>query len=601
MQKSQRGLLQTLLYQVFRQYPNLLQLACRDRWSNETSRSEPWTYDELFETFHKLSKINLSSARFCFLVDGLDEYSGNHQDLITLIDSLATSTSIKFCVSSRPWNVFENAFGNSSQQLRLEDLTREDIRTYVQSHLAENAKFKRLQSRSTDSSSIVNEIVIRARGVFLWVSLVVGSLLRGLIDGDDVSDMKRRLDTFPSDLEEYFEHMIQNIEPFYRDDAVRFFEIAVNGLQPLPLLAFKFLEEEQQRKDYALDSSVQPFELPQIKNICENMKRRLNARCKDLLEVIEDTSESSHIMFRYKADFLHRTVRDFFLETNAVGKLRQGRPDFEFDVKLSLCKIMVALDKALPFEKDLGPVLNHMFSLSDEFMFHARDIGQHSDEAGAEVRQLNVVKLLDELDRVNIDHTKSLKFHWSNLRDVPKGPFMELYQKTLLAAAVQSKVTLYVRQKIDTKQVRGKRGRPLLDYALRPNMITPIELPDYEPRPDFDLVSILLDHGADPNQAVFIYDDKTVWSLFLEMCYENGKKHSLPPSDKEFKDLYLVIELLVKKGADPSLTFESNGKLIEIVDALKSCLTRKDINTLENLLAQKRKNSFGFWKFFGLG
>jgi hypothetical protein len=280
---------------------------------------------------------------------------------------------------------------------------------------------------------------------------VVGSLLRGLIDGDDISDMKRRLNIFPSDLEEYFEHMIQNIEPSYRDDKVRFFETAVNALQPLPLLAFKFLEEEQHRKDYALDSSVQPYELPKIEMIRENMKTRLNARCKDLLEVIEDTSESSPVMFRYKADFLHRTVRDFFLKTNVMEQLRQGRPDFEFNVKLSLCKIMVALDKALPVEKDVRPVLNHIFSLSDEFMFHARDIELRSHEAGAEIRHLNAVKHLDELDRVNIEHTKSLKIHWSNLRDVPQGSFQEFNKKTFLAAAIQSKLTLYVYRKVDLK------------------------------------------------------------------------------------------------------------------------------------------------------
>jgi hypothetical protein len=132
-------------------------------------------------------------------------------------------------------------------------------------------------------------------------------------------------------------------------------------------------------------------------------------------------------------------------------------------------------------------------------------------------------------------------------------------------------------------------------------MITPIELPDYEARPDFEQVSILLDQGADPHQAVFIYDNKTVWKFFLELCYENGKKRILPPSDNEFKDLYLVIEFLVKKGADPGLTLGSNGELIAIADALKCYLTERDINTLEKLLDQKRKNSFGFWKFFGPG
>jgi hypothetical protein len=111
MQKSQPGLLQTMLYQAFRQCPDLLKEACPARWTDEIE-PEPWSLDEPFETFDRLSK-KLRSSRFCFFIDGLDEYSGNHQELVNLIKSISTSTSMKFCVSSRPWNVFEHAFGKN--------------------------------------------------------------------------------------------------------------------------------------------------------------------------------------------------------------------------------------------------------------------------------------------------------------------------------------------------------------------------------------------------------------------------------------------------------------------------------------------------------
>jgi hypothetical protein len=97
-----------------------------------------------------------------------------------------------------------------------------------------------------------------------------------------------------------------------------------------------------------------------------------------------------------------------------------------------------------------------MFSLTDELLFHARDIVMHCSEVGQESRHLNEVKLLDELDRVNSEHTETMKVHWSNLRDVPKGLFMEFNQKTFLATAIQSKLMLYVRRKLDPKQTRGK-------------------------------------------------------------------------------------------------------------------------------------------------
>jgi hypothetical protein len=606
MQKSQAGLLQTLLYQVLKKCPDLVESVCPAQWSDQNSGDlESWSGEDLFAAFEELSKITLASTRFCFFVDGLDEYHGDYQDLILLLNKLAKSPSIKFCVSSRPWNVFVDAF-QSYPYLKLEDLTAKDIETYVRRLLEENSKFKRVQSQDPRCNKIVEDVVKRAQGVFLWVYLVVDSLLKGLIDGDDISDMQRRLDHLPSDLEEYFEHIIRTIEQFYREETVRYFETAVNALEPLPVLAFKFLGEEKHKdKDYALKAPIRSYSSDEFEDIHSTMKIRLNARCKDLLELIEDTSETT-LMYRYRVDFLHRTVRDFFLKTGAVEKLRDGLP--YFDAKLSLCRIMVALTKTLPIEKNVKPVLNHMFSLSDEFMYHARSIEIDSNHEVRERRLTNVVKLLDELDRVNIQHTKMMGGHWSNLRDVPKGVstaalFMEYNQKTFLASAIQAKLVFYVKEKLghDPKLIHRKRGRPLLDYALRPNMMTPIELRDHEARPDFEMVRLLLDYGANPNQQIFIYDNKRVWHLFLRLCNENRHFHSFQSSEDESKEMYSVVELLVQNDADFNSEFEDEeGRAFTGASALRAFLTEKDIETLERLVTEKKRHSgFSLRRLFG--
>jgi hypothetical protein len=423
--------------------------------------------------------------------------------------------------------------------------------------------------------------------------------VRGLINGDDIPEMKRRLDIFPSDLEEYFDLMIRNIEPIYREDTVRFFETAMSALQTLPLFAYRFLEKEQCDKDYALESSIQAYDDSKIESICRNMKTRLNARCRDLLEVIEDNSEFTCTLFKYKVDFLHRAVRDFFLNTDAIKNLARENPNFQFDVRLSLCKIMVVLNKALPMKKDDHRNITRMLSLSDELMFHAREIELYSDETEGERRLLQQASLLDELDRVNIEHTKWLGFHWSNLRDNPKGSYMEYNQKTFIACAIQFKLTKYIRRRTNDKETHRKRGRPLLDYALRPKMLVSLELPDHQAWPDYEIVSFLLDQGLDPNQSVFIYDNQTIWSLFLQECYSTARIRYPSPSDDEVRDFYSIVDFLIKKGADPNLTFKVEGDyLIDITEALQSYFTKSDINTLDELLIQKRKNIPRFWKLF---
>jgi hypothetical protein len=58
-----------------------------------------------------------------------------------------------------------------------------------------------------------------AAGVFLWVSLVIRSLLAGLVNGDRVSDVQRRLAFIRPDLEKLYEKMLDGLDPFYLEHA----------------------------------------------------------------------------------------------------------------------------------------------------------------------------------------------------------------------------------------------------------------------------------------------------------------------------------------------------------------------------------------------
>lgn len=72
MQKSQAKLLQSLLYQVLRACPALILEVCPSKGPRES-----WKQKELFEALEKVSKQTILLAKFCFFVDGLDEYEGD--------------------------------------------------------------------------------------------------------------------------------------------------------------------------------------------------------------------------------------------------------------------------------------------------------------------------------------------------------------------------------------------------------------------------------------------------------------------------------------------------------------------------------------------
>lgn len=208
MQESQMGLLQSLLYQVLKQCPDLAPRICPRRWirvdkyEQDPNNFDPWTLQELTDTFKRLSDQKDLLTRFCLLVDGLDEYDtkdGEHSDLINILQDLARNDHIKLCVSSRPWNIFNKAFrGNGTPNLVLQDYTKCDIKRYVKDQLEEDIRFSNL--RDQDESHLITEIVEKSNGVFLWVFLVVRSLLRGLTDDNDMTTLLVRLSHLPSDL-----------------------------------------------------------------------------------------------------------------------------------------------------------------------------------------------------------------------------------------------------------------------------------------------------------------------------------------------------------------------------------------------------------------
>ena len=51
----------------------------------------PWNRQELLDAFTQLSMQIITSSRFHIFVDGLDEYAGEHADIISVLSSLASS------------------------------------------------------------------------------------------------------------------------------------------------------------------------------------------------------------------------------------------------------------------------------------------------------------------------------------------------------------------------------------------------------------------------------------------------------------------------------------------------------------------------------
>jgi hypothetical protein len=203
-QKSHKGLLRTLLFQTLEMQRELIPLVFPRRWKTlytsihralelgkfpETNFKDHWSLSELKDAFKLLATQTTVKTKICFFVDGLDEYDGDVTEMVELFMVTANSPSVKICLSSRPWLVFEDAF-QGLPGLRLQDLTNNDITYFVNDKLINNRRWAQLAVEDPERSiHLVNEIVTKAGGVFLWVKLVVVSLHNGLGNHDDIEDL----------------------------------------------------------------------------------------------------------------------------------------------------------------------------------------------------------------------------------------------------------------------------------------------------------------------------------------------------------------------------------------------------------------------------
>lgn len=202
MQMSLLGLLQSLLLGVVLARPDCMPVASRSRYEAFRlfgTTLAPWTEVEAVEALTTVVEHCAKSSKLCIFIDGLDEFEGKPEKLIKLVKSLLLP-NVKLCVASRPWPVFRDAFGRSPS-LVLEYLNMPDIKVFVRDSLDDSAGFMELKAHDPDQAdALAHEITLRSSGVFLWVSLVIQSLLEGLQRGDRLSDMRQTLQGLPTEI-----------------------------------------------------------------------------------------------------------------------------------------------------------------------------------------------------------------------------------------------------------------------------------------------------------------------------------------------------------------------------------------------------------------
>jgi energy-coupling factor transporter ATP-binding protein EcfA2 len=293
LQMSQEGLLRSLLFQILRQCPCLIPRVCKSRWSSDLGI--PWTRSELIETLKSLT-LNSTSTKFFFLIDGLDEYqdyagprggkeggvSAHVRDIIEVINVLADLQDIKLCVSSRPWPAFENAFGQATdRKLYVHNENREDIGRNIRERFTSSPAYQKSFIPPKDLRQLSDSMAEDSRGAFLWVSLVVESLLQGLENGDRVDELRKRFEETPKTLHAMFERMLDSVEERYHEQAAQILQVAFHARAPMYVAVYSFIGDG----DLLFEGDPKPWSEQDCIHKSRTTEDRLKVRCPDLIMI----------------------------------------------------------------------------------------------------------------------------------------------------------------------------------------------------------------------------------------------------------------------------------------------------------------------------
>ncbi|KAF6809448.1 hypothetical protein CSOJ01_06926 [Colletotrichum sojae] len=535
MQKSEEGLLRTLLYDIFRQCSELIVPVCGSRVSSRKKRENhekeggnlPWTLPDLRAALQKIATLEVGSPRICLFIDGLDEYEGDPQTICQVLRDLLEPSRIRMCVSSRPWNVFEEAFGEQENKLYIQDLTRNDILEYTRDNLYGHKRWKFLSTAALQGEQLIEEIEHRACGVFLWVYPVVKKLRTGLTNRDSFSDLRRRLECVPDELEDFFRHILQSVENFYHEKMSTTLQIAVAAGETLHAMAYD-------RNDYVFELPVRCLTALEEEQLEDETVWRLNSRTHGLLEMNRTSGTVT---------FLHRTVMDF-LRTPPMTRFLIERAPVGFDVSLCLLKVYVSTIKMKAFghvnRQEFGTYgASELQSLIKKALASAEE-GQATHDPDnsptAFFREQIVSGMYAEFLSWKIEadseYLSGLDPSLILRARAPRGDYQEtMLDKQWRSGGLRMLQAMLDKQRLDPKQSRwnsNPRKRWTAWTAIVHHATSWTRFENQQRRSHFwdlmrhDIFCLLLQRGADPNAVIWVgmTEGWVAFAAFLNLAFE---------------------------------------------------------------------------------
>ena len=214
------GFLRSLLFQILKQNPSSENELHRLKEKFGDYNPGTWTSSALKEAF--VNALRQILVNMCILVDGLDEFSGNMHELMTLFHKIPSRTNtghlVKICLASRPHPVIAMALSDWPG-LQMQAHNAKAIEQYAFTTM-ENLGVAAYERRQFSA-----DIAEKAEGVFLWARFAVKEIIDGYAEGEDKNESYQRIEALPSDMEELYEYIFKRMNSKDHEEAQLMFQL----------------------------------------------------------------------------------------------------------------------------------------------------------------------------------------------------------------------------------------------------------------------------------------------------------------------------------------------------------------------------------------
>ncbi|KAF1949869.1 hypothetical protein CC80DRAFT_598621 [Byssothecium circinans] len=614
MENSIPAMLRTLIYDTLQQCPELTSAVFPQHWSH--IQSLPWQapvafrFDnhEIRAAFDRLIQIRNSGQKrcFCFFIDGLDEYQETpeerYKDLIQLLSSWtkAAARDLKLCVSSREHHVFLDHF-NGPRGFRLQDLTYDDIYNFIHDKLERNETFMALEKPADGPHRLISKVADRADGVFMWVSLVVNLLDEACDDGDDFSELERRVEGTQPLVQDLFRQLLDSIHESDRDRSAQTFAVVLKCLENkygmrMSLFRYSLLDDFNANPEFAADidrlksAGLVGMNNEHVQRREKRARKQLYRRCKGLLEVHTDAEDSletiinphgiipyNSTLFKKTISLAHRDVYEFLLRDD-VQKERNARLQ-GFDTFGVICQTFAAevastmVLKEEPSGRWECPMESSHWV--PELMDILRGIPQHDPVREQDLRALDNLDVLRRPNGSGSEYCPELRVNV--LSPEIAVPYLGDFSFSVCHFAAALGIVPYFRYEIqltgrDTATKDGSLSVTLiwmLNLMLQGPQRGGIRLSAAETTNYPEILRRILGNGCCPNQAISRDHELSLWGHFISSSV-GLTTLSTPMAE--------MAEVFLEFGADPDLSLTSRADKWDYYIDVSSSAPRRPTN-----------------------